>query len=73
MRRRIVLFERAVSKAEAIRRIGEDARTLARATGTAVPYTEPAYGTNVIREYPDGRRERRRPDGSVESVPPRDR
>ena len=47
-------------------------RAEASATGTPVSYTEPAYGTDVIVEYPDGRRERIKDDGSLMSIPPRD-
>ncbi len=63
------LFEQYARRAEAIGRIGEEVRADARATGTPISYTEPAYGTDVIREWPDGRRERLKADGSVVAIP----
>ena len=71
--RDMILFEQYARKAEAISRIGEDVRADARASKTTVSYTEPAYGTDVIREYSDGHRERVKADGSVVAVPPRGR
>jgi len=67
----MVLFEQYARKADAISRIGDDIRADARVSNTTVSYTEPAYGTDVIREYPGGRRERLKADGSVVAVPPR--
>ncbi len=67
------LFEQYARRAEAIGRIGEEVRADARATGTPISYTEPAYGTDVIREWPDGRRKRLRADGSVVAIPARRR
>jgi hypothetical protein len=67
----MVLFEQYARQAEAISRIGEDVRAEAQVSNTTMSYTEPAYGTDVIREYPGGRRERVRADGSVVPVPPR--
>jgi hypothetical protein len=67
----MVLFECYALSSEAIGRIGEDVRAQARATNTPVSYTDPASGTDVIREYPDGRRERVKADGSVVAVPSR--
>ncbi len=67
------LFEELDRKADAMARIGERVRAEAKATGTPISYTEPAYGTDVIREYPDGRRERLLPGGLVEPIPPRER
>lgn len=69
----MVLFEQYARMAAAIGRIGEEVRAEARATGTPMSYTEPAYGTDVIREFPDGRRERLKADGSVVAAPPRGR
>jgi hypothetical protein len=66
------LFELLDRKAEALSRIGERVRAEAKATGTPMSYTEPAYGTDVIREYPDGRRERLIPGGAAVPIPPRD-
>ena len=67
------LLEQYARRAAAISRIGEKVRAEAMATDTAISYTEPAYGTDVIREYPDGRRERLKADGSVVAIPPRGR
>ena len=67
----MILFEQYALKADAISQIGEDVRADARASNTTMSYTEPAYGTDVIREYPGGRRERVKADGSVVAVPPR--
>jgi hypothetical protein len=67
----MILFEQYVRNAEAISRVGEDVRADARVSNTTVSYTEHGYGTDVIREYPGGRRERVMADGSVVTVPPR--
>ena len=67
------LFEDMARNADAIRRIGEEVRAEALATGTPISYTEPAYGTDVIREYPDGHRERLMADGSIVAIPARGR
>ncbi len=67
----MVLFEHYTLKAEAISRIGEDVRAEARLSNTTISYTEPAYGTDVIREYPNGHRERVKADGAVVAMPPR--
>jgi hypothetical protein len=69
----MVIFEQYARRAEAIGRIGDEVRAEARATGTPISYTEPAYGTDVIREYPDGRRERLKADGTVVAIPARGR
>lgn len=66
------LFEQYALKAEVIGRIGEEVRAKARLSNTTVSYTEPAYGTDVILEYPDGRRERVKADGSVVAIPARE-
>jgi hypothetical protein len=67
----MVIFEQYARCAEAISRIGEEVRAEARATGTTMSYTKRAYGTDIIREYPDGRRERLKADGCVEAIAPR--
>ena len=67
----MILFEHYDRKAEAIGRIAEDVRADAQASNTTISYTEPAFGSEVIREYPGGRRERLKADGSVVSMPPR--
>ena len=67
------LIDHYANKADAVARIGEEVLADARATGTCISYSEAAYGTDVIREWPDGRRVRMRPDGSVDSIPARGR
>jgi hypothetical protein len=69
----MILFEQYARKAEAIGRIGEDVRAAATISNTPISYTEPAYGTDVILEYPGGRRERVMANGLVVAVPPRER
>ena len=69
----MLLFEQYARRAEAIGRIGEEVRADAQATSTPISYTEAAYGTDVIREWPDGRRERLKADGSVVAIPARGR
>ncbi len=69
----MLLLEQHARRAEAIGRIGEKVRADAQATGTPISYTEPACGTDVIREWPDGRRERLKADGSVVAIPIRGR
>lgn len=69
----MVILEQYARRAKAISHLGEKVRAEAISTGTAISYTEPAYGTDVIREYPDGRRERVKSDGSIVAIPPRGR
>ena len=68
----MILFEQYAARADAISRIGADVRAEAQLSNTTVSYTEPAYGTDVITEYPEGRRERVKADGSVVTVPCRE-
>ncbi len=65
------LFEELDRKAEALSRMGERVRAEARATNTPICYMEPAYGTDIIWEFPDGSRERRTADGSAVAIAPR--
>lgn len=67
----MVIFEQVDRNAEALRRIGERVQAESRVTQTPFFYADPAYGIDVIREFPDGRRERLKPDGTIEPVPPR--
>lgn len=67
------LFEEIARKANEIAQIGDKVRAEAQATGTPVSYTEPAYGTDVIVEYPDGHRERLMACGSAVTISPRGR
>ncbi len=69
----MVLVEQYAKNVHAIGRIGEEVRAEGHATNTPISYTEPAYGADVIREYPDGRRERVLADGSVLIIPARGR
>lgn len=67
----MTLLDLYARKADAIARIGEPVRVEARKTGTTISYMEAAYGDDIIREYPDGRRERLTAGGGVEAIPPR--
>ncbi len=67
----MILFERARKNAAALRSIGAKALDEARQVGKPVRYLDPAYGHDVIREYPDGRRERLTSSGQVVALPPR--
>ncbi|NGM18485.1 hypothetical protein G3576_00565 [Roseomonas stagni] len=67
----MTLFDLYARKAEAIAKIGEQVRAEARRTGTTISYMEEGYGDDIIREYPDGRRERLLRDGRVQAIPPR--
>jgi hypothetical protein len=67
------LFEEIARKANEIAQIGDKVRAEAQATGTPVCYTEPASGTDVIVEYPDGHRERLTACGSAVTIAPRGR
>jgi hypothetical protein len=53
--------------------VGKLARESARRAGTPIHYMDPDYGDDIIREYPDGRRERmiKGQDGVVVAIPPR--
>lgn len=54
----MILFQRATQNADAIRRVGERALDDARAAGVPVYYMDDAFGDDIIREFPDGHRER---------------
>ncbi len=57
----------------ALRRVGVRALEDAKRAGIPVHYMEPLYGGDIIREFPDGRRERivAGEDGAVVPIPPR--
>jgi hypothetical protein len=70
----LVVLETLRRNAEAIRQVGQRALDEARSAGVPVYYTDrPAYGDDIIREYPDGRRERmiKGQDGVVVPISPR--
>lgn len=67
----MTLLDLYARKAEAMARIGDQVRADARRTGTTMSYMEATYGDDIIREYPDGRRERLMAGGGVEAIPPR--
>jgi hypothetical protein len=53
----MVLFEKVRQNADVLRRVGERALADARRAGVPVYYMEDAFGGDIIREFPDGRRE----------------
>lgn len=66
----MVLFEQVLQNAEALKRVGERALSDARKAWVPVYYMEATYGSDIIREFPDGRRERgMRQHGSLRFVP----
>jgi hypothetical protein len=69
----MILFEKVRQNAEALRQVGARALEEARRAGVPAYYMDPAYGDDIIREYPDGRRERmiKGQDGAVVPIPPR--
>ena len=69
----MILFEKIQENAEALRQVGARALADARRAGVPVYYMETAHGDDIIREFPDGRRERlvRGQDGVVVPIPPR--
>lgn len=69
----MVIFEQIERHADALRKIGEVARTRAHAAGGPVSYMEDGYGDDIVREYPDGHRERVGQDGVATPIPPRAR
>ena len=68
------MLEEFDAQAEALKQVGPNARAAARKAGVPISYLDPAYGSDVIREYPDGRRERvlNGLRGPVVPIPPRD-
>jgi hypothetical protein len=54
----MVLFDKARQNAEALRQVGERALADARKAGVPVYYMDDAFGDDIIREFPDGHRER---------------
>jgi predicted Fe-Mo cluster-binding NifX family protein len=54
----MVLFDKVRQNAEALRQVGERALADARKAGVPVYYMDDAFGDAIIREFPDGHRER---------------
>ncbi len=67
------LFDAYQAAKDRLAQIPSDVRTEARRMGVSISYTVPEFGTDVVIEYPNGRRERRLADGSVVEIPPRRR
>lgn len=61
------LIDLILQNPEALRRVGETALEDARKAGAAIYYIDDAFGDDIIREFPDGRRERisRSEDGAA--------
>ena len=53
----MMLFDKIRENAEGLRRMGERAVAQAGRAGVAAYYMDPAFGDDIIRELPDGRRE----------------
>jgi hypothetical protein len=58
---------------DALRQVGVRALEDAKQAGVPVAYLDPEYGDDIIREFPDGRRERviRGKHGAVVAIPAR--
>jgi hypothetical protein len=54
----MMLFDKIRENAEGLRLMGERAVEQAARAGVAAYYMDPAHGEDIIREFPDGRRER---------------
>jgi hypothetical protein len=69
----MVLFDKILENADALRQVGLRALEDARKAGVAVAYMDPAFGDDIIHEFPDGRRERlvRGQNPRVVAIPPR--
>ena len=69
----MILFDKARQNAEALRQVGERALEAAKVAGVPVYYLDPACGDDVVREFPNGCRERIVRGGDVAYVPIRPR
>jgi hypothetical protein len=69
----MVLFDKVRQNAEALRHVGERALCDARKAGIPIHYMDAAFGDDIIREFPDGHRERipRGGEGVVVAIGPR--
>lgn len=54
----MVLFDKVRQNADALRQVGERALAEARKAGVPVYYMDDAFGDDIIREFPDGHRDR---------------
>ena len=54
----MILFDKVRQNAEALRQVGESALADAKKAGVPVYYMDDAFGNDIIREFPDGYRER---------------
>ena len=54
----MVLFDEVRQNADALRQVGETALADAKKAGVPVYYMDDAFGDDIIREFPDGHRER---------------
>lgn len=54
----MILFEKSRENADAIRMMGKQAIAEARRMGLPAHYVDPALGEGIIRELPDGTRQR---------------
>ena len=68
-----LLFEWLRQHPDALRQVGVRALADAKKASVPVYYMEPAYGNDIIREFPDGRRERivAGENGTAVPIPPR--
>ncbi len=66
-------FDEIAERADALKQVGPQALLEARQANIPVYYMQPEYGDDIIREYPDGHRERisNSNGGTVLAVPPR--
>jgi hypothetical protein len=53
----MVLFDKAREKKEALETLGLRALESAHRVGSPAYYMDPDYGDQIVREFPDGRRE----------------
>ncbi len=63
----MALFDQFPQNADVLQQVGENALADARRAGVPVYYMDDAFGDDIIREFPDGSRERivRGEDGAV--------
>ena len=65
----MVLFDKVHQNAEALRQVGERALADARKAGVPVYYMDDAFGDDIVREFPDGHRERIAPGKRGAAIP----